>query len=240
MSAFDARGDSDFQFYDAPRWECIYDRLWCLLEMLKDNAERYIKLGARLQDSRARYDLAERDGRRALTEQDKTRVGFDLQEMSNLCREINLPVSADLLSRRTRKDDLPQTAREMDLLCEAVLSELRSIVFVRLSSGRATYYENDNIVSQTVRTQFPSVFREIRLAGNCFAADLYTATVFHAMRAAEIGLRSLAGALGVSFPFPMELADWQNIIEKIEAEIKSQYNLPKSAKKDEDIQLFSG
>jgi hypothetical protein len=116
---------------------------------------------------------------------------------------------------------------------------LESLLFLRIPSHRATYYEDDSIVSDQVKASFPTPCSEIRKAGNCFATASYTATVFHCMRSAEIGLRSLAKELEVSFPFPRELADWQNIIENIEGKIKTQAALPKSAKKDEDLKFFS-
>jgi hypothetical protein len=221
--------------------DCSFHGLWSLWEMLKDNAVRYIKLGARLQDSRAKYTAAQESNRK-LTDSENTRIGFDLMETSNMCVEIGLPVSADLLSMKVRQSDLPETGREMDLLCEAVFSELRSILFARIPSHIAQYYEWEGIVTDRVVNAFPRASEEIRLGGTCLAAGLYTACVFHAMRAAEIGVRSLGTDLKIKIKGdkPIELAEWREILDGIATAVRDIENLPNSTPtKDADLLFYS-
>jgi Skp family chaperone for outer membrane proteins len=60
------------------------------------------------------------------------------------------------------------------------------------------------------------------------------------MRAAEIGLRALAVYLGITLPLPLELAGWQELINKIESEIKAKrQNLAKGSVKDEELKFCS-
>jgi hypothetical protein len=40
------------------------------------------------------------------------------------------------------------------------------------------------------------------------------------MRAVEVGIRLMSDELEIEFAFPKELADWQNLIEKIESEVR--------------------
>jgi hypothetical protein len=215
--------------------------LWSLWEMFKDNAIRYIQLGARLQDSRAKY-LAAEEGNRKLTEDEKVRIGFDLMETANLCNEIRLPVSADLLAIRVRKSDLPETAREMDLLSQAVFSELRSILFTRIPSHVAQYYEWDGIITDAVVKAFPKASEEIQRGGTCLAVGLNTACVFHVMRAAEIGVRALGNDLKIKIKSgkPIELAEWREILDGLATAVRDIENLPNSTpSKDADLLFYS-
>jgi hypothetical protein len=73
-------------------------------------------------------------------------------------------------------------------------------------------------------SRFPSVKGEIDAGVDRFALTHYTACVFHMMRVAEIGMRSLAHSLPVSFPrHPLEWADWENVIDGIESKSKTAY-----------------
>jgi hypothetical protein len=81
-------------------------------------------------------------------------------------------------------------------------------MFLFVSEHLAKYH--DLILPSIITTAFPFASKELVEAGNCLAASLYTASVFHSMRGAEIGLRVLGIELGVSFPDkPIELAEWQ-------------------------------
>jgi hypothetical protein len=60
------------------------------------------------------------------------------------------------------------------------------------------------------------------------------------MRAAEIGMRVLGHALGVSFPDkPLELAEWQNILDQADSKIVAMKQLPRGTNKDEELSFFS-
>jgi hypothetical protein len=60
------------------------------------------------------------------------------------------------------------------------------------------------------------------------------------MRSAEIGVRTLGRALGVSFPDkPLELAEWQTILEQTEAKITAMKKLPRGQHKDEELNFYS-
>jgi hypothetical protein len=60
------------------------------------------------------------------------------------------------------------------------------------------------------------------------------------MRAAEIGVRVLGAALGVSFPDkPLELAEWQNILDQADSKIIAMKNLPRGTHKDEELNFYS-
>jgi hypothetical protein len=102
---------------------------------------------------------------------------------------------------------------------------------------RAKYYEL--ILQSTVTAAFPAASKEIVAAGNSLAVGLYTACVIHSMRAAEIGMRVLGGTLGVSFPDkPLELAEWQNILDQADSTIVKMKEMPRGTQKD-DVLTFN-
>jgi hypothetical protein len=60
------------------------------------------------------------------------------------------------------------------------------------------------------------------------------------MRAAEIGMRALGATLAVSFPDkPLELAEWQNILDQADSKILAMQRLPKGTHKDEELKFYS-
>ena len=86
------------------------------------------------------------------------------------------------------------------------------------------------------KAAFPSAVSEMRAARNAYAVGLNTASVFHCMRALEHGLRAMASDVGKIF----DIQNWQNIIDEIEAEIKSEAKtLPRGAPKNDRLQFLS-
>lgn len=78
------------------------------------------------------------------------------------------------------------------------------------------------------------------MAANCLAAGFNTASVFHSMRAAEIGVRTLGTDLKIVLPKPIELSDWQEILNAMVAPIKAIENSPRSTpNREEDLQFYS-
>ena len=61
------------------------------------------------------------------------------------------------------------------------------------------------------------------------------------MRVLEKGLHAFADHLGVPFTIPVELQNWQNIIEPIEKEISQrEKTLPRGTAKSEELKFLSG
>jgi hypothetical protein len=120
-----------------------------------------------------------------------------------------------------------------------IQDEMETLLVMRIPKNRAEYFEKIEAFGSDVAASFPSAYYDIEEAGNCYATDRNTACVFHSMRVLEIGLRVLASDLSVSFPTPIELENWNTIIEKIEAEIRERNKLPKGTKKSDDLQFYS-
>ena len=73
------------------------------------------------------------------------------------------------------------------------------------------------------QTSFSTAVFEIDEAGKCHALGRSTATVFHLMRAMEIGIRAVARSLGIPDPVKDAERNWGKILEKIKKELESRH-----------------
>jgi hypothetical protein len=221
-------------------------RLWSLLDMMRVFAQNYLKLGMEIQDivivldQVAVLNLYREEGEPepTLTAPEKEDLGKTLAVMSRMCGDLGLRISGDLI--KAALHDRPQTKREYEQLIRALRAEIDDKLFLFVPSHVAPYYEFDKIISDAAKLAFPTAYNELREGGNAFACGLNTACVFHAMRAAEIGVRALGQTLGVSFPnHPIDLAEWHNILDQSESKITAMKNLRRSAQKDEELHFYS-
>lgn len=127
----------------------------------------------------------------------------------------------------------------IETLIEAMIGQLARRYYVFMPSDVANLYKEP--LGQFARSlfRFPSIKNDVEEACRCYALERYTASVFHSMGILQIGLYSLAAEVKVSFPFNIELADWQAVIAQIESKIRAMQNLPKSDEKDDKLSFFS-
>ena len=177
-----------------------------------------------------------RIGSHDLTQFDKDTIKETVIALADLCKRISLPTSLQLL--KDRENDPPLTSREWEMLVAAVRAELKTNLFVFVPAHRSKYY--DLILQSVITTAFPIASNELVASGDALAVGLYTATVFHAMRAAEIGIRVLGTDLNIVLNKPIETAEWQEILNAMTAPIKAIENMPKSTpNRDDDLQFYS-
>ena len=212
--------------------------------MLRIYADKYILLGELLADARVLFELDENfeeiDGERKLNENGRKDCSVELCRLLNVSKQLELTFSKALIESRIPISNVPETEEAFNILVDAVRLELKNRLFLFVPPHRAEFYEMDSILSAATKIAFPTPYEELREAGNCLAAGMNSATVFHAMRAAEIGVRAFGSALGVAFPsHPLELADWQNILEQSESKIGDMRKLPKGTHKDEELYFYS-
>jgi hypothetical protein len=217
--------------------------------MLRVYVQKYLALGEQIYNARIASMIASEGRyvssdpkRREEEEKEKENMRESLKQnlvsLEEFCSELNLPVSLNLISGKI--DNLPKTMAEVDLLTQAIWAELESKLFLFVPSHVASYYEFDDIITDAAKLAFPSAYAELREAGNCLAVGLSTACVFHSMRAAEIGVHVLGKSLGVSFPnHPIDLAEWQNILDQADSKIVAKKNLSKGTQKDEELNFYS-
>jgi hypothetical protein len=85
---------------------------------------------------------------------------------------------------------------------------------------------------------------DIKEAGNCLAAECNTAAVFHAMRASEHAIRTLARRVKVSLtdkrkPLPIEYATWEKIIRELKNRIDRERQKPQGKRRNERLSRYS-
>ena len=214
--------------------------------MLQQFADNYIEIGELIHhlitnfwfiESAQRAGIQDKEDTE-LTEQEKKRLKETLTRLHKICGAISLPVSESLLSSRI--NDLPESSRELNLLIDALKNELKSHLFLHVNPDRAKHFNTSGISdSDDAIRCFPKAYEELREASNCYALERDTGAVFHAMRAAEIAVRALAAKLGVNFPMPLEQVEWQNLLDKINAEIRAIGQSPKTASKPKQLELYS-
>jgi len=98
-----------------------------------------------------------------------------------------------------------------------------------LSPGLTTVKIGGNINDhwQSITTAFPASKREIEAGLDCYAFGDSAGCVFHMMRLAELGLREIAGQLGVATVKrgkPLEYAMWGEVIEALQSAIDDLVN----------------
>jgi alpha-D-ribose 1-methylphosphonate 5-triphosphate synthase subunit PhnG len=223
-------------------WERHPHRLWSLWDMIKIDAVAYINLGERLADANVTFELddyvqKDKHGQVTLTDKGKAALADDLDALLKICEQLSLPVSKALISKRL--GDPPHNERELGVLIDAVKTELDKQLFTFIPSHLTKYYECDDLVGDAAKKAFPTASAEIREAGTALAAGLHTATVFHSMRAVEIGLQKMAAELGVTFNYPIELAEWGKIVGELEPKINAFKAGERSPEKDANLKFYS-
>jgi hypothetical protein len=96
--------------------------------------------------------------------------------------------------------------------------ELEQRLFYYLPLERARQYQDPLSGWSAARTAFPSIEPEVVEAVRCLAFERPTASVFHAMRVLERGLRVLAARLHVPM-HKVKDATWEGVIVAIERKI---------------------
>jgi len=128
-------------------------------------------------------------------------------------------------------------------LLNTILRELDRHKYVYINNDNVKYFEQDKLFGDDVYDAFLSIRDEIKDAGNCLAAELYTACVFHLMRVAEYGLRALAKERGVTLKHnkPIEYGEWGTIIRGIEKTIEPIENKAQAGpEKDAALAFYHG
>jgi len=153
---------------------------------------------------------------------------------------------------RTAKYQWDRPLRDYSTGCEIfhrlqidIVGELESTKFIEVAIDRADFVDNEKLFGELAFIEFPSARRDIKEAGNCFAAECPTATVFHLMRASEIGLRALARDRNMEFKDkPLEQKEWGHIVTKLDSIVKElrETDLKKWAKpefKEAQLRFYS-
>lgn len=209
--------------------------------MLERKAHLYMTLGQRIGIVRVGFELEDNGIGRPTTpnelqENDQSRdelTKLTLQEIATICEDLKLPVATALVTQSL--NNLPRTGREFALVMSAVRAELEAQRFFFVPFEKAAFYGIDQPLSAAGMDAFPSAGQELRSAGNAYATDLPTASVYHSMRALEHGLVALAADMNVT----IGTNAWHLVIRDIETQIGVLREGPKGLEKNERLQFLS-
>lgn len=142
----------------------------------------------------------------------------------------------------------PMTPELLISKLEAIKHDLILVVsqrkFAYIPKEVSGYFEQDRLFGDAVYEKFPKVREDVRDAGNCLAAGLHTAAVFHLMRVAEHGFRFAATRGGVVLkekakPLAIDFAGWEKIISGLKAKSDQLRQTPKGARRERKAQAYA-
>lgn len=182
-------------------------------------------------------DEISRDFRTELAERSKL--------MFYLCEECGLTSAADQMLRIIHKieDSHPLTYKEFrasipDLLNRIEDESKRQLVMTidaRLGKDyflNSQFFDSEDTAVNKVSIQFSTAGEDIAEAGKCLACGRSTACVMHLNRIMEVGLKSLAAAVGIP-----QQNDWGKYLQEIGKELQSRFK--NSGARTSDEQFYS-
>jgi hypothetical protein len=182
----------------------------------------------------------------------KTVAKTGLQRVIEQSEKLNFGTGVNLRARqlyeRLMEHDERFTAellaRDLEVIRADIYLVLSKRKFAYIAPPNDQYFERQHLFGDDVYKKFADARQDIKDAGNCLAASLPTASVFHLMRAAEFGLRSIASKMKVSLKDkgrvqPIEYATWDKVIQGINIQITAARSLPHGPRKNKKLQFYS-
>jgi len=140
--------------------------------------------------------------------------------------------------------DASIVAAEAQHARETLESEAYKLKYLYVRSDRIGCVDNAALFGADVYAKFESARSDIKDSGNCLAVELPTAAVFHLMRTAEHGLRTLAKILRVTLLHKgkrqaIEFADWEKVLTGIKNKIAAAHQLSPGPKRQRKLAYYS-
>lgn len=215
-----------------------------LWDMFRLHLENYITLGANIATLRELIKSSQPGGgaQPILHHEGRAlRVGVTsaavsvLGQLKDACDLLELTTSSASISAAVTQGRVGHET--IECLIDVVKSEMSGRLFLRVPAERANLWESDSLLSDEARKAFPASSLEIRSAGTAYACGLWSACVFHAMRAAEDALVKISDELGI---VRSGSEQWGNVIDQIEARLRDIAKKPKAdQEKIEKLQPLS-
>jgi hypothetical protein len=165
-------------------------------------------------------------------------VDFGFREACSAATNIRDQVDESFIMRRA-----PCT---VEIVCDlmddfdgALRREMFKKKLVFVAPEKERFLEDAELFGSLVNQAFPEAMSDIKDAGNCLAFDLNTAAVFHLMRIAEFGLRTMARRLRVTVKKSrIEFAGWSTLTRKLRKRIEVLEDRTNNPKKLEDLDFY--
>jgi hypothetical protein len=203
---------------------------------------------------RALIEVHYQCGRMGLAQSKELANGF-LEQLQNPAWHHDRVVRRAILDGLPRPPMLKQVPlpsfetiyAQLRTLAEQMRQDMDAVRLAVVFKDQAQFFEQDELFGPKFHGMASvAINSEIKAAGNCLAADLPTAAVFHLMRVAERGLHALAVHLQIPQikPYPLEFSDWREVIQaignKLDDMAKRVDLTPRGLAKDQEIQFNRG
>jgi hypothetical protein len=137
-------------------------------------------------------------------------------------------------------------ARELEACRSQFLICLSKRKFAYTRPPGEAYFEKADLLGVESFLMIPDARDDVRDAGNCIAAELYSAAVYHLMRAAEHGLRRIAQEMKIKQivkgkkTIDVTESTWGELYDALRAKLESTHQKKRiSAKRAEEIKAYS-
>jgi hypothetical protein len=193
-------------------------------------------------------NLASRAGDGRVPEDERDEMVKQLGQIEPLLKALHMPSAAGLVANTLKKIKSGEISwseanGRWDSIRTVAREELGKVFVGFIPPHRSKYWRIEKPFGDPVYDNFPSARADATSAGDCLAVEQYEASVFHAMRVAEKGLRVLARERGIRKlrNAAIEWADWQTIVSALEdaaKQIKDTWT--KGEKKDRATEFYRG
>jgi hypothetical protein len=230
-----------------PVWDSR--RLWSLADMINfylssflhswDDLSRVLSM-ARIYADRSNGEVADKQHESIKISVDrviKECTTLNLTEATTACWQIEHMFQC----RAFEKYEWSDLARALDRLHGDMSVALAMESFYHYPADEALALRSIPADWETVLGSFPSTRREIECGTDCYALRDYSGCVFHMMRVAEFGLRTIAkerGVKSVGRNKPIEWGTWKDVFDAIEKELKDLRGKPAGRKRETALAFY--
>lgn len=158
-----------------------------------------------------------------MSDQSASLLKDSLEFISVGCIALQMPVAVNLVNGFLKEISIRRPTwihMETQIKCieDCFISELNSRLFAFIPIERSGYFSDGvslgkelQAIDDCLKDRFDGARTDLYEAGNCFAAERYTACVHHLSRCVEFGLISLAEYSGVE---KKDQRNWNKALEK--------------------------
>jgi hypothetical protein len=219
------------------------DRMISLSDMIKFFIHEFTMQWSRVENAARQFELAAagEKGQRLLQPQDFVSLVPVTSGLRFICKHLGLQYASQQADQFEHiLESKPCSYQTVDALLEKLISAIKreadEKMLALIPSDKLNFFEQDALFGKAVNRRFPSAVLELRDAGNCLAADLNTAAVFHLMRVLELGLHLHVRVKKK----PIEYAEWGSIIKKIDENIEAKIPKARGPKQTEALDFYRG
>lgn len=201
-------------------------------DMLQVNAKAFYSTSADLQVIRSLVNDHGKNGvdlNLSLTEDDAKVVASLAEQMAAEVANMGARVTLAAVNRLVEGALAGALSYHQVLALTAdinsrIRDELDGRILFCLSELEAAFYNPSvALISREFAEHFPSAAYDVEEAGRCYALERYTASVFHATRILEFGIRAMARCLNIPDPLRPAERNWAIILKAIKTEIDARW-----------------